>query len=137
MDSDISNCIQESSCAHSMDAGVKCLPFTDACAVPVNQVVTTVETTTACNCQQPIQHHQRLHSVPHLVQGEMTMALRCLYNQQATNHKYRNFTTNNIAVPVTEIITNNTKQSLSTETSTTKEWSYHRVQYHLEHSHEY
>ncbi len=30
MDSDISNCIQESSCNHSMDVGVKCLPSTDA-----------------------------------------------------------------------------------------------------------
>ncbi|XP_064397348.1 deleted in malignant brain tumors 1 protein-like isoform X2 [Halichondria panicea] len=30
MDSDISNCIQEFSCTHSMDVGVKCLPFTDA-----------------------------------------------------------------------------------------------------------
>ncbi|XP_064397350.1 neurotrypsin-like [Halichondria panicea] len=41
MDSDISNCIQESSCAHSMDVGVKCLPFTDACAVQVNKVIAT------------------------------------------------------------------------------------------------
>ncbi len=41
MDSDISNCIQKSSCAHSIDVGVKCLPFTDACAVLVNQVITT------------------------------------------------------------------------------------------------
>ncbi len=53
MDSDISNCIQESSCAHSMDVGVRCLPFTDAGAVSVNEVITTVETPTACNCQQP------------------------------------------------------------------------------------
>ncbi len=53
MDSDITNCIQESSCAHSMDVGVKCLPFTDACALPVDEVITNVETTTACNCQQP------------------------------------------------------------------------------------
>ena len=48
MDSDISNCIQESSRAHSMDVGVKCLPFTDACAVPVNEVITR----TVCNSQQ-------------------------------------------------------------------------------------
>ena len=48
MDSDISNCIQESSCAHSMDVGVKCLPFTDACGVPVNKVITR----TVCNCHQ-------------------------------------------------------------------------------------
>ena len=40
MDSDISNCIQESSCAHSIDVGVKCLPFTDACAVPVTEMLT-------------------------------------------------------------------------------------------------
>ncbi len=52
MDSDISNCIQESSCAHSMDVGVKCLPFTDACAVPVDEVITTVEPSTTCNCCQ-------------------------------------------------------------------------------------
>ena len=52
MDSDISNCIQESSCTHSMDVGVKCLPFTDACAVPVDEVITPVETPPACNCQQ-------------------------------------------------------------------------------------
>ncbi len=36
-----------------MDVGVRCLPFTDACAVPVNEVIATVETPTACNCQQP------------------------------------------------------------------------------------
>ncbi len=52
MDSDIPNCIQESSCAHSMDVGVKCLPFTDACAVPINEAITNVETPPACNCQQ-------------------------------------------------------------------------------------
>ncbi len=52
MDSDISNCIQESSCAHSKDVGVKCLPFTDACAVPVDEVITNVETIAGCNCQQ-------------------------------------------------------------------------------------
>ncbi len=40
MDNDISNCIQESSCAHSIDVGVKCLPFTDACAVPVTEMLT-------------------------------------------------------------------------------------------------
>ncbi len=44
MDSDISNCIQESSCAHSMDVGMKCLPFTDACAVRVNKVIATIGT---------------------------------------------------------------------------------------------
>ncbi len=33
--------MQESSCAHSMDVGVKCLPFTDACAVRVNKVIAT------------------------------------------------------------------------------------------------
>ena len=32
---------------------MRCLPFTDACAVPVNEVITNVETPTACNCQQP------------------------------------------------------------------------------------
>ncbi|XP_064397364.1 neurotrypsin-like isoform X2 [Halichondria panicea] len=47
IDSDISNCIQESSCAHSMDAGVKCLPFTDACAVPVDKVIATSGTSGA------------------------------------------------------------------------------------------
>ncbi len=35
-----------------MHVGVKCLPFTDACAVPVDKVITNVETPTACNCQQ-------------------------------------------------------------------------------------
>ncbi len=47
MDSDISNCIQESSCADSMDVGVKCLAFTDASAVPVNQVIATCGTSGA------------------------------------------------------------------------------------------
>ena len=42
MDSDISNCIQESSCAHSMDVGVKCLPFTDACAYLLNKSIAAV-----------------------------------------------------------------------------------------------
>ncbi len=32
---------------------MKCLPFTDACAVPVDEVITTVEIPPACNCQQP------------------------------------------------------------------------------------
>ncbi len=32
---------------------MKCLAFTDACADLVNQVITTVETPPACNCQQP------------------------------------------------------------------------------------
>ncbi len=31
---------------------MKCLPFTDACGVPVNQVITTVEPSTAYNCQR-------------------------------------------------------------------------------------
>ncbi len=44
--------ITTSSCPHSMDVGVKCLPFTDACADLVNEVPTTIETTPACNCQQ-------------------------------------------------------------------------------------
>ena len=37
-ETDPSNCnliITPSSCTHSMDVGVKCLAFTDACAVPV------------------------------------------------------------------------------------------------------
>ena len=34
MDSDISKCVQESFCAHSMDVRVKCLPFTDTSSVP-------------------------------------------------------------------------------------------------------
>ncbi len=46
MDSDISNCVQESSCDHSMDVRVKCLPLNDA-----GTVSDTV--TTACNFQQP------------------------------------------------------------------------------------
>ncbi len=51
INSDISNCIQESSCAHSMDVGVKCLPFTDAGAVPVNEVITpTPQTSTIGKC---------------------------------------------------------------------------------------
>ncbi len=33
IDSDISDCIQESSCDHSMDVRVKCLPLNDAGAV--------------------------------------------------------------------------------------------------------
>ena len=41
LDGDISNCIQESSCGHSMDVGVKCLPFTEACVVPVNESIAT------------------------------------------------------------------------------------------------
>ncbi len=51
--SDCNLIITPSSCTHSMDVGVRCLPFTDACADLVNEVITTVETTTACNCQQP------------------------------------------------------------------------------------
>ncbi len=48
-ETDTSDCnlvITPSSCHHSMDVGVKCLPFTDACADLVNQVITTVETPT-------------------------------------------------------------------------------------------
>ena len=41
-----------SSCDHSMDVGVRCLPFTDAYADLVNEVITNLETTTACSCQQ-------------------------------------------------------------------------------------
>ncbi len=55
-ETDTSDCnliITQSSCHHSMDVGVKCLAFTDACADLVNQVITTVETPPACNCQQP------------------------------------------------------------------------------------
>ncbi len=42
--------ITQSSCAHSMDVGVRCLPFTDACPVPVSELTAT---TPPCNCQQP------------------------------------------------------------------------------------
>ena len=39
--SDCNLIITPSSCHHSMDVGVKCLPFTDACAVPVNEMSTS------------------------------------------------------------------------------------------------
>ncbi len=39
-----------SSCAHSMDVGVKCLPFADVCQVLDSEVIVRV---TAYNCQQP------------------------------------------------------------------------------------
>ncbi len=50
--SDCNLIITPSSCYHSMDVGVKCLPFIDACAVVVNKLLTTVETPPACSCQQ-------------------------------------------------------------------------------------
>ncbi|XP_064397403.1 neurotrypsin-like isoform X3 [Halichondria panicea] len=43
-ETDTSDCnliITPSSCHHSMDVGVKCLPFTDACAVSVNEMSTS------------------------------------------------------------------------------------------------
>ncbi len=56
-DSDISNCIQyiqESSCSHSMDVGVKCFSFTDACAVPVTAMTTNNrQPTTITETSQP------------------------------------------------------------------------------------
>ncbi|XP_064397907.1 deleted in malignant brain tumors 1 protein-like isoform X2 [Halichondria panicea] len=38
-----------SRCSHSMDVGVRCLPFIDVCPVPVNEIIVTV---TAYDCQQ-------------------------------------------------------------------------------------
>ena len=54
MGSDANECIPIitialSRCDHSMDVGVRCLPFTDASVVPVNEIITTA---TVCNCQQ-------------------------------------------------------------------------------------
>ena len=40
--------VTTSSCAHSTDVGVKCLPFTDTCANLENEVITAEETPTVC-----------------------------------------------------------------------------------------
>ncbi|XP_064397361.1 soluble scavenger receptor cysteine-rich domain-containing protein SSC5D-like [Halichondria panicea] len=77
-----------SSCTHSMDVGVRCLPFTDACAVPINEVTVT---TTA---QQP--------PTPTPPSSTLTIAKS---------------TTTSIEGDVSEVTTNDKQPSTSTKTS--------------------